>query len=116
MVTTIKKELKISSPSQVTAEHGKMVAAGLAQGMETGIPLVTSAATRMARAAVPSAGAITGAAAGSGGGRQQITINLTVNGFIGTSQQLVTEIYNKLLEEALQHNRRNGTNGLSLPF
>lgn len=116
MVTTIKKELKISSPSQVTAEHGKMVAAGLAQGMETGIPLVTSAATRMARAAVPSAGAITGAAGGAGGGRQQITINLTVNGFIGTSQQLVTEIYNKLQEEALQHNRRNGTNGLSLPF
>jgi hypothetical protein len=38
-----------------------------------------------------------------------------VSGFIGSEQQLVTELYRAVQQESLRHSRRNGlNNGLSL--
>jgi hypothetical protein len=70
LVQTIKKELKISSPSQVTRELGAMIPAGLALGIEDGHMAVTAASARMFRATAPSYG--TGYAGGGRGGVLQL--------------------------------------------
>lgn len=116
MVTTIEKDLKIHSPSLVTTEHGEMIALGLIAGMQHGVPGVKSMAHALAVAATPGSGQ-GGAGTGSGGsGNTTITVQVHVDGFVGDNQQLATEIYKVVQEEALIHDRRNGNNGLSLTF
>jgi hypothetical protein len=41
-------------------------------------------------------------------------VQITVNGFIGSEQELATELFDLLQHAALQNNRRNPTNGLAL--
>lgn len=110
MVDTIRKALKISSPSQVMAEHGRMIAAGLQVGMEDGAAGVRGAAKVLAAAALP-AGTGTGGAAGTAAA-SQINVHVTVNvtGFIGNENQLVQEIYDAVQSQALRRAKRNGLN------
>lgn len=53
MVASIKKELRIKSPSRVTAEVGEQVGAGLVGGMARSARRVSAAGARLAQAAVP---------------------------------------------------------------
>ena len=115
MVDTIEKDLKIHSPSLVTTEHGEMFALGLANGMQHGVPWVKNAAHALSAATSLTDGH-GGGSGGSGSGQTNITVHVTVNGFVGDNQQLATEIYRVVQEEALQHDRRNGNNGLTLTF
>jgi TP901 family phage tail tape measure protein len=112
VIDTMKKELKISSPSQVFAEHGRMVALGFALGIEDGTPRVGGAAKALSGAAYAPYGG--GVAAGVGGG---VTVNahLTVNGFVGSNRELVQELGYELQAWSLQTNHRNPTNGFALP-
>jgi len=71
LVNTIKRELKISSPSQVARDLFRMVPRGGALGLDDGASEMAAAAARMARAAVPGYGA-----AGSGGTAPRIVIEL----------------------------------------
>jgi hypothetical protein len=115
MVEVIEKDLKIHSPSLVTTEHGEMIAMGLVDGLEHGIPWARGAAHQLSLAATP--GGYGGAPGfGQGGGNTTITIQVHVDGFVGSNQELATEIYNVVQKEALRHNRRNGNNGFSLDF
>jgi len=111
-VNTMKRELKISSPSQVFREHGLMTALGYALGIEDGIPRVgTSAKGLSAAAYAPYSG---GLAAGAGAGGGTMTINVHVDGYVGNNQELATEIYRVVQTEALRFNHRNPSNGLAL--
>jgi TP901 family phage tail tape measure protein len=116
MVATIRKELKISSPSQVMREHGQAVAQGLAMGIADGTAGAEAAAKRLAGAV--SAGVSSGASGVSGGGTViNLRADITVpGGFIGSPQELSNALYPALQKMALETARRNpGTgNGLSL--
>lgn len=116
MITTVKRSLKISSPSMVMAEHGLMTVLGFAQGMEAGTPYVRSAAKGLAVAAVPGAGTSpASSAAAAAGAPIVINVNVTVNGFVGSNTELAQEIYQVVQTQSLRHAKRNGlSNGLSL--
>lgn len=74
MVSTIKKELGIHSPSTVMMQHGKMVAEGFAQGIEQGTRRVAQASSTLASAARTG---VTGpGVTGSRGSTIQLTVNL----------------------------------------
>lgn len=60
MVSEIRKQLKIHSPSQVTRELGGFVGQGMALGIADSHDAVRSAAAKLAGAAVPSVGAAGG--------------------------------------------------------
>jgi TP901 family phage tail tape measure protein len=121
MVATLKKDLKISSPSRVMADTGKDTAAGLVQGLAGGQSGVQAAAHGLAQAITAgvnggsaaglrvSAGAAAGSAAAG-----NTTVQITVNGYIGSEQELATELFTLLQHASLQNNRRNPTNGLAL--
>lgn len=112
VIDTMKRELKISSPSQVFAEHGRMVALGFAMGMEDGTGRVTGAAKALSGAAyAPYSG---GLAAGFGGGGMVMNVNVHVDGYVGDNQQLAGVLYQVVQTEALRANKRNPTNGLAL--
>src|SRR5581483_9577962 len=76
LVKRIKKDLKISSPSQVMIEHGVMIAQGLAQGIAKGQPMVETAMKAMAAMVAstklvvpaPMIAAATGSGTAGGGG------------------------------------------------
>lgn len=53
IVDTIKKRLKIKSPSQATGWVGKMTGAGLVNALHGSVPHIEAAADRMSKAAVP---------------------------------------------------------------
>lgn len=110
-IDTMRRELKISSPSQVFMDHGRMVALGFAMGMEDGTARVGSAAKSLSGAAYAPYGG--GLAAGGGGG---VTINahITVNGFVGDNKELIQELGYELQAWSLQTNHRNPTNGFAL--
>jgi TP901 family phage tail tape measure protein len=114
MVTKIKKDLGIHSPSTVAAWHGQMFAEGLAQGMDQGRPKVEAAARRLSAA--------TGLAlAGGGGGgaatvtnHYQITIPVTTQtGFI--DPQAAARIATAVQKALLQLEKRNPTPQTALP-
>lgn len=122
MVNTIKKELKISSPSRVLMDTGADTAAGLVLGLKGGKDGVQTAAHGLAQAitagvATSSGGTafrVTTAGPGAGGGAVTITNHITVQGFIGNEQQLAQEIFQLIQRATLQNARRNPTNGLAL--
>lgn len=117
MAASIKKALKIHSPSQVFAEIGDFVAQGLAQGVTSGTSHATDAATAMAgavtAAGVPSIprlffGARAAMAAGSAGAARHMAEVTTI-------VQLDSEVlYKQVQRKALQYERRNTSNGLAL--
>lgn len=116
LVKTVKRELKISSPSQVMREHGRSAADGFALGLSDGVAGAEAAAKRLAGAV--SAGAAAGSPGAAGGGNV-ITLHTQVTvpgGYIGNPQELTNALYPALQKIALEVNRRNpGTgNGLSL--
>lgn len=122
MVSTLKKDLKISSPSRVMADTGADTAAGLVQGLAGGQSGVQAAAHGLAQAITAGVNGgnlsglrVTGAAAtGAAAGGTVIQANITVNGYIGSEQELATELFTLLQHASLQNNRRNPTNGLAL--
>lgn len=63
MVKSIKRELKIKSPSRKTHAVGEQVGAGLVGGMVATLPTINSTAVRMAAAALPAPAAATQLAA-----------------------------------------------------
>jgi hypothetical protein len=108
MVDELKKDLKISSPSQVFADLAEMVPAGAAMGVGRGTGAAVSAVGRMGSqmtsAYRPSIGAYSGHGGGSGGGSgggggdTHITVNMTVNGSVSTQQELVNAVKKGLLK------------------
>ncbi len=119
MVATLRRELGISSPSRVMHHHGRMIALGLAQGIDAGLPLVDAAVRRMARAVSQDGHmapglAVTGRGSGAGAGAVTVQMRVEVHGYIGSEQQLASELYPVIQAAVLQANRRNATNGLSL--
>jgi TP901 family phage tail tape measure protein len=114
MVDTIKHDLGIHSPSAVFAGHGRAVIDGFLMGLEDGPSRVGGAMKALAGATTMPYGGI-GAGLG-GGGTTSVTINVHVDGFIGSNQQLAGEIYRAFQSEALRSNHRNPTNGLALAF
>jgi TP901 family phage tail tape measure protein len=111
-VQTMKRELKISSPSQVFMDHGRQVVAGFVLGLEGGTGQVGQAVKTLAGAASMPHGGIAGI--GAGGGGATFNVHLTVNGFVGNKQELVQELGYELQHFFLQTAHRNPTNGLSL--
>jgi TP901 family phage tail tape measure protein len=82
MVKRLKAELGISSPSTVAHWHGLMFAAGLAQGIDDGRGLVTSATGRLAGSmSLSRLGGASGGGAG-GGGDVHVNINVQVPGWV----------------------------------
>ncbi len=121
MVSTLKKDLKISSPSRVMHDAGTDTTAGLVEGLITGRNGVQQAAHGLAQAitAGVSGGSaaglrITGASGGAAAGSTVINVPITVYGYIGSEQELAQELFPLIQHAALQNNRRNPTNGLSL--
>jgi phage-related protein len=95
MVSTLRKELGISSPSRVMRAHGLMIAQGLALGLGDGIGAVGEQALRLARAAGPQrSGGL--AIAGAGGGAMQFDIVLT---FRPTGKKYLDGLFNDLKAE-----------------
>jgi TP901 family phage tail tape measure protein len=116
MVGTIKRELGIHSPSTVARYHGQMFAEGLALGVTDGEGKVAASSRRLTAAL---AGGPAGGPAGGGAGGSGLSIgavHVTVQGYVGSEQQLATQIWTTVQEQALRYNRRNGVanNGLSL--
>jgi seryl-tRNA synthetase len=79
MIKTLRKELKIGSPSKVTREIGRWAGAGIPQGISLNELATRQAAQRLATAAIPKMAR--GSAAGRGGGGLT-----TVQVFIGNEQ------------------------------
>jgi TP901 family phage tail tape measure protein len=114
-VQAMKRELKIRSPSEVFVGHGRQVVSGFVLGIEDGGEArVASAVKGLATAAAMPYGGFSGTGAGSGAGTT-LNINVHVDGFVGSNQQLAGEIFTVFQAESLRNNRRNPTNGLSLP-
>lgn len=86
--------LSIFSPSRVFEQHGKMIAAGLIQGMDGSRSLVTAAANRLAGSTMP-AGYPAGAGAAAGGGGITIQFQAGAGGS-GLDQLFMTWLKNSV--------------------
>jgi TP901 family phage tail tape measure protein len=117
MVSTIRKELGISSPSKVARYHGQMWSEGLALGIEDGGDRIAASAKKTTSALT---GGIRGGASGAGGAavvNNYFQPRLELNGVIATDKrELQAMLWPLLQQAALQFNKRNGgtNNGLSL--
>jgi TP901 family phage tail tape measure protein len=114
MVDELKKDLKISSPSQVFADLAEMVPAGAAMGVNRGTPMAAAAVGRMGSAMAggyhaPSFGAYGhgggsgGGSGGSGGGGTTIINNhydINIQGSVASEDQLLTRFQQGLLTKA----------------
>ncbi len=112
LVEAIRRALRISSPSQVMADIGSMVPAGLAQGIDAHRSLVSAAGQRMALAAVVSPVARPGAYAHAGGDGNYggpSVLNLTVINEMNGKQ-----VSRELQTIQLQHAHRNTATGLKI--
>ncbi|MET7982518.1 phage tail tape measure protein [Streptomyces sp. NPDC005281] len=115
MAAAIKHELKIHSPSQVFHEIGTFITAGLARGIHATTRTAEAAALAMAGAvsaagmpAVPKLAGVRApafaGAAGAAGGVLELTTIVQLDGDV---------LFQKMQRRALQHERRNTSNGLS---
>jgi TP901 family phage tail tape measure protein len=96
MQSTIKKALKIRSPSGVMADLGDHTAMGMAVGISRSTKHVQIAAAGMAMAARQGA-AITGGGGGGGRGNTYVTqVYVTVEGTVTAERDLVTAIETRL--------------------
>jgi len=118
MVTTLKRELGISSPSKVGIYHGEMFGEGLAVGLDNKAGRVTASARKITTSltGMQHGGAAGGDPGGDPGKTQIGPINVHVTGFVGSNRELADEIWKSVQEQALRYNKRNGggNNGLSL--
>jgi len=120
ITSTIKKDLKISSPSQVFAAFGMALPQGIAQGVDAGSPVAEAAVGRMGQR---TAGAFhpgvsrghDGAFAGGGGGGGNVTIinntTVTVQGSVTTENDLLSKLQAVQLKKA----NANWQGGWQLP-
>ncbi len=120
IVATIKKDLKISSPSQVFAGLGMTLPQGLAQGVDAGSAVAEAAVGRLGQR---TAGAFhpgvsrghDGAFAGGGGGGGNVTIinntTVTVQGSVTTENDLLSKLQAVQLKKA----NANWQGGWQLP-
>jgi hypothetical protein len=83
--------LHIFSPSKVFEQHGKMIAAGLIQGMDGSRGLVTAAAGRLATSTIP--GRYPAQGGGAGGGA---TVKVQLEWVGGGSDELMRLIRNRV--------------------
>lgn len=113
MASAIKKELKIHSPSQVFHEIGGFITDGLARGIHAGTRTAEAAALALAGAvsaagmpAVPrlSARPMPAYAGAAASGVLEHTTVVNLDGEV---------LFKKMQRRALQHERRNTSNGLS---
>jgi hypothetical protein len=119
IVATIKKDLKISSPSLVGASLGAEFPAGVAMGIDRGIPMAASAAGRVGSAVAggyhPAAGyghaGGSGGGSGGGGGGTVIHVTMNVSGNVHTEHDLITAVQNGLLKRG----NNNWQAGIVLP-
>jgi phage-related protein len=103
MVSRLRKDLGIASPSRVMMEHGMMAAEGFAQGLENGVTRVSHAASALASAA--SSGAASSSSRSSITSSQQtITINLR-NEITGKMNE--KEVWSALQQQTFRYNIRN---------
>jgi len=98
LVASIKRALKIKSPSQVMRDQvGKLVGAGLVQGMDHTLVDVRAAGARMSAAAVsaawgrPPAGAVMGVAGGEFTGQLYLDSGVFLGAVRGTVQPLIRD-------------------------
>lgn len=107
MVKAVKANLKIKSPSAVFSDEvGAMIPAGIAQGITSNIPLVTSALSQVQPIGTTGGGF---GSSGRGGGQQSYTFTIPVEvrldgKVIATSVQTAT----------LKRNLQNSSNGLTV--
>ena len=102
MVATVKKNLKISSPSQVFADEvGSMIPAGMVKGITAGMPAVASSLS-----VSPSQFHVGGLPSAAGGGQLTATAPIIV-------QIDKKVLYQTMQSMALEYGRRNPTTGLS---
>jgi hypothetical protein len=121
IVATIKKDLKIHSPSLVGADLGMEFPAGVAMGIDRGAVLAASAAGRVGSAVAGgyhpaasyghAAGYGGGSGGGSGSGGGNTTIHVTVQGSVTTENDLLSKLQTLQLKKA----NSNWQGGWSLP-
>jgi TP901 family phage tail tape measure protein len=102
MVSTLRKELGISSPSRVMMQHGEMIAEGLAQGMQNGAQRVIKASSVLA-AAVGS-GMVGPGIITSHGSALQLTVNLTSKTVGEVNKQ---QLWTAVQQQTFRYNIRN---------
>jgi hypothetical protein len=122
IVATIKKDLKISSPSLVGASLGAEFPAGVAMGIDRGAPMAASAAGRLGSSVAggyrpPAAyahaggGSGGGGGGGGGGGDTHYHFAVTVQGSVTTENDLLSKLQTLQLKKA----NSNWQGGWSLP-
>jgi TP901 family phage tail tape measure protein len=101
------------SAANVMYDTGSQAGKGFLSGLKAQEGEMTKMMDRLAKSMVTSMKReLGGGHAGHGTG---MNITVHVSGFIGSEQQLVTELYKAVQQESLRHSRRNGlSNGLSL--
>ncbi|GFH34286.1 phage tail tape measure protein [Streptomyces pacificus] len=110
MVASIKKALKIKSPSQVMRDQvGRQLGAGLVQGMDQSLVDVQAAGSRMSAAAVNAAWGrpLTGAVVSPGGGTFEGPLYLDSGEFLG----VVRGVVRPMLRESEQRQARRAKVG-----
>ena len=117
MISRLKKDLGISSPSTVAHWHGLMFAQGLANGLDDGSGLVDAAMHRltgpMQSAKIPALSSL-----GGGGATGDTHINIDVhvdNGFIGSDAQFLAALAPVVQKALLQLEGRNPLAQTTLP-
>lgn len=117
----VESALGIKSPSTVAAQTGMHLVQGLALGIDTYAHQAESAALSMASrvasamnggAGSYSLGAASSVPIGAVGGGQVVNVQLTVQGHVWTTQDLVRT----LQQELLRHGIRNGNSGVNYSF
>lgn len=104
MVSTLKKELGISSPSRVMIQHGLMVAEGLARGMESGAGRVSQAAGKLSSAATAGTASLSSGHRTVASTTQPIVVNLRseVSGKVNDK-----ELWSAVQQQTFRYNIRN---------
>lgn len=104
---TFKSVLGIASPSKVMALQGGYVAAGVAEGIDAGAPVVSGASANLAAAtsggfadaASADASSGSGASASKSGGGLQVTATIMFNGAVQGAQELTEQAVSLIFEK-----------------
>ncbi len=96
-------------------DTGKQAGKGFLSGLQAQEHAVTAMMDRAAVSMVKTMRRELGIGGHGGGMIGNVTVNVP-GGFVGSKEELVREIHKELQELILQYARRNGKNGLSLPF
>jgi TP901 family phage tail tape measure protein len=97
-------------------DTGKQAGKGFLSGLEAQESHVTAMMNRVAKSMAETLRRELGMDGKGGRGAGGGNVTVTVHGFIGSEQELVQELYKAIQQESLRHDKRNGTNGLSLTF